>query len=179
MSDLPAKTPAQKPPLGFLAVIAVYKLLKAIASIAGAIFILRIRHSNLEDLAWRLLEKIGANSEKWLAVHVLDFIARLNPVKLLTVALIMLGYSIIYTLEGVGLFMEKTWAEWLTVIQTGLLMPWELYEIARKPTLAHFGLFIANLVVVLYLIWRLKRDAERKHRRTRKNGVGYGKDTLT
>ena len=162
MSELPEKPPRPKPPLGFLAVIAVYKLLKAIASIAGAIFILRIRHSNLEEVAWRLLEKIGANSEKWFAVHVLDFIARLNPVKLLTVALIMLGYSIIYTLEGVGLFMEKTWAEWLTVIQTGLLMPWELYEIARRPTLAHFGLFVANLIVVLYLIWRLKRDADRK-----------------
>lgn len=165
MSDLPVKTPPPKPPLGFMAVIAAYKLLKAIASILGAIFILRIRHSNLEEIAWRLLERIGANSEKWFAVHVLDFIAKLNAGKLLTVALIMLGYSIIYTLEGVGLFMEKTWAEWLTVIQTGLLMPWELYEIARKPTLAHFGLFVANLIVVLYLIWRLKRDADRKHHR--------------
>ena len=165
MSDLPAKTPAQKPPLGFLAVIAVYKLLKAIASIVGAIFILRIRHSDLELLAWQLLEKIGANSEKWLAVNVLKFISTLNAGKLLTLALIMLGYAIIYTLEGVGLFMEKTWAEWLTVIQTGLLMPWELYEIVKRPSLAHFGLFIANLTVVLYLIWRLKRDAERRHHR--------------
>ncbi|HEX5244225.1 MAG TPA: DUF2127 domain-containing protein [Tepidisphaeraceae bacterium] len=167
MSDLPAKTPPQpeKPPLGFLAVIAAYKLLKAIASIAGAIFILRIRNRDLEELAWRLLEKIGANSERWLATHVLLFISKLNPQKLLTVALIMFGYSVIYTLEGVGLFMEKTWAEWLTVIQTGLLMPWELYEIARRPSLAHFGIFVANLIVVLYLVWRLKRDADRKHRR--------------
>lgn len=165
MSDLPAKTPQQKPPLGFLTVIAVYKLIKAIASIGGAIFILRVRHRDLEEVAWRMLERIGAHSEKWLAVHVLDFIATLNPRKLLTVALIMLGYSIIYILEGVGLFMEKTWAEWLTIIQTGLLMPLELYEIARRPTLAHFGIFIANLIVVLYLIWRLKRDADRKHLR--------------
>src|SRR6185437_8511141 len=167
MSDLPANPSPQpkKPPLGFLAVIAVYKLLKAIASIAGAIFILRIRHSDLELLAWRLLEKIVANSEKWLAVNVLKFVSNLNAQKLETVALIMLGYSIIYILEGVGLLMEKTWAEWLTVIQTGLLMPWELYEIAKKPSLAHFGLFAANLIVVLYLIWRLKRDAERKHHR--------------
>ncbi len=148
-----------------MAVIAVYKLLKAIASIAGAIFLLRIRHSNLEELAWHLLERIGANSEKWFAVHVLTFISNLNAQKLLTVALIMLGYSIIYTLEGVGLFMEKTWAEWLTIIQTGLLMPWELYEIAKRPSLAHLGLFVANLIVVLYLIWRLKRDADRKHHR--------------
>lgn len=165
MSDLPAKPPSPKPPLGFLAVIAVYKLCKAIASIAGAIFILRIRHRDLEEVAWRMLERIGAHSEKWFAVHVLDFIATLNPKKLLTVALIMFGYSIIYTLEGVGLFMEKTWAEWLTVIQTAFLMPWELYEIAKRPSPAHFGIFTANLIVVLYLIWRLKRDAERKHHR--------------
>jgi len=165
MSDLPQITPRRKPPLGFMAVIAAYKLLKAVASIAGAIFILRVRNRDLEEVAWRMLERIGAHSEKWFAVHVLDFIATLNPKKLLTVALIMLGYSIIYTLEGVGLFMEKTWAEWLTIIQTGLLMPWELYEIAKRPSLAHFGIFTANLIVVLYLIWRLKRDAGRKHHR--------------
>ena len=165
MSDLPQITPRRKPPLGFMAVIAAYKLLKAVASIAGAIFILRVRNRDLEEVAWRMLERIGAHSEKWFAVHVLDFIATLNPKKLLTVALIMLGYSVIYTLEGVGLFMEKTWAEWLTIIQTGLLMPWELYEIAKRPSLAHFGIFTANLIVVLYLIWRLKRDAGRKHHR--------------
>jgi hypothetical protein len=36
--------------------------------------------------------------------------------------------------EGVGLWLRKRWAEWLTVIATSLLVPLELYELVRRAT---------------------------------------------
>ena len=38
------------------------------------------------------------------------------------------------TVEGVGLWLDQLSAEYLTVIATSLLIPLELYELARKPS---------------------------------------------
>jgi hypothetical protein len=36
--------------------------------------------------------------------------------------------------EGVGLWLRKRWAEWLTVIATSLLVPFEIYELIHRPS---------------------------------------------
>ena len=40
----------------------------------------------------------------------------------------------LFLVEGVGLWLLKRWAEWLTVIITSSLVPIEIYEIHRHPT---------------------------------------------
>ena len=47
--------------------------------------------------------------------------------------------------EGVGLMMEKTWAEYLTLTLTICGLPVELFEIFRKPSTAKFGVLAFNL----------------------------------
>ena len=54
-------------------------------------------------------------------------------------------------LEGIGLMMEKTWAEYLTVGLTVSFLPWELYEVFKRVTLVHSGLLVVNFMVFLYL----------------------------
>jgi uncharacterized membrane protein (DUF2068 family) len=53
--------------------------------------------------------------------------------------------------------MEKVWAEYLTVWVTVSFLPWEVYEIVRKPALMRVGLLVTNLLVVAYLAWQLRR----------------------
>jgi uncharacterized membrane protein (DUF2068 family) len=53
--------------------------------------------------------------------------------------------------EGVGLFYRRRWAEWLTVVATSLLIPLELYELVRSPSLLKAGGIAVNVAIVIYL----------------------------
>jgi uncharacterized membrane protein (DUF2068 family) len=60
--------------------------------------------------------------------------------------------------EGIGLWLEKRWAEFLTVIATSLLIPVEIYEIYEKFTWLRIVALGVNLFVVWYLSTRLKDE---------------------
>jgi uncharacterized membrane protein (DUF2068 family) len=65
-------------------------------------------------------------------------------------------YAALFATEGIGLLLQKRWAEYFTAIITASFMPIEIYEIARHPMLFKVVLLAINLVVVIYLVWRLK-----------------------
>jgi uncharacterized membrane protein (DUF2068 family) len=59
--------------------------------------------------------------------------------------------------EGMGLWLEVSWAAYLTVISTSLLFPFELYEVLQQVSAFRIGAFLLNLVIVVYLISQLKQ----------------------
>ena len=54
--------------------------------------------------------------------------------------------------EGIGLYLEKAWGEFLTLAITASFLPWELFEIYRHVTWIHLGLFAINILVFIYLL---------------------------
>lgn len=69
-------------------------------------------------------------------------------------ALGALAYAALETTEGVGLAMRRRWAEYLTVIATGVLIPFEVREVAARPTLFRLGALAVNVAIVVYLAYR-------------------------
>ena len=65
-----------------------------------------------------------------------------------------IAYALLEGTEGVGLAMRRRWAEYLTVIATGILIPYELYEVVHRATLFKVGALLLNLAVVGYLAYR-------------------------
>ena len=63
------------------------------------------------------------------------------------------AYALLEGTEGVGLAMRKRWAEYLTVLATGALIPFEVYEVEHKVTLFRVGALLLNLAVVGYLAY--------------------------
>ena len=64
-------------------------------------------------------------------------------------------------IEGTGLVLRKTWAEYFTLILTASFLPWEFFEIARHVTITKICLTILNILVVLYLAYVLKQRQSR------------------
>jgi uncharacterized membrane protein (DUF2068 family) len=64
-------------------------------------------------------------------------------------------------IEGIGLYLEKIWAEYLTLAVTASFLPWEIFEIVRRVTAIRVSLLAANLLVFFYLL-RLVADREKK-----------------
>ena len=79
--------------------------------------------------------------------------------KLLAVA--MFGDAILSAVEGLALQAGRWWAPWLVVSATGLLLPWEAWELARHPAWGRVAILVINIAVVVYLVLRVRW--ERRH----------------
>lgn len=90
-------------------------------------------------------------------VKVTSFSAR----QIQTFGVIALAYATLYMIEGIGLWHQSRWAEYLTIVATALLIPLEIYEITRRVTVPRVGALVINVIVVIYLIYRLRHEHER------------------
>jgi len=71
-----------------------------------------------------------------------------------TLAIAIIFYALVEGTEGVGLAMRRRWAEYLIVIATGFLIPYEIYEVVNRVTLFRAGGLALNVLIVVYLAWR-------------------------
>jgi uncharacterized membrane protein (DUF2068 family) len=76
-------------------------------------------------------------------------------------------YIAILLTEGIGLFMRKTWAEWVTVVASASLIPFELWHLffgVRHNTVAVLAATVLNVVIVIYLIHVLRKARRARER---------------
>ena len=69
-------------------------------------------------------------------------------------------YAVLFATEGTGLLLLKRWAEWMTIIITGSLIPVEIWECFRHPHWTKFLLLVFNAALVGYLIYEVRRAEE-------------------
>jgi uncharacterized membrane protein (DUF2068 family) len=67
------------------------------------------------------------------------------------------GYAVLFLTEGTGLLFRKRWAEWLTIVATSSLMPFEVYELIKQFTAVRLLALLVNAAVVLYLIYLVRQ----------------------
>lgn len=60
-------------------------------------------------------------------------------------------YSLLFAVEGVGLLAKKRWAEWLTVVATASLVPFEVWEVVHRPGYIKGLVIVVNVAVVYFL----------------------------
>ncbi len=137
--------------------IIVERIIKALVLIALAIGLLVAGRSGLltqwADYAQDQLNlNAGQNVILQLLLKLLVLVGNFGHITALAVVAIL--YALLEGTEGIGLAMRRRWAEYLTVIATGILIPYEAYEVVRHPTLFKVGALLLNLAVVGYLTYR-------------------------
>jgi len=141
----------------FIKVIIVERIVKAIVLIALAIgLIFAGRSGLLTEWAEFAQEQLNLSSGHGLIVRLLlqllAYIGNFAHINVLAVGAI--AYAILEGTEGVGLAMQRRWAEYLTVIATGILIPYEAYEVIHRVTMFKVGALLLNIAVVGYLTYR-------------------------
>jgi uncharacterized membrane protein (DUF2068 family) len=92
-------------------------------------------------------------------VHRLVLRARkITPSEEQVFGVVALAYAVLEGAEAYGLWRRRRWGEWLTVIATSLLIVPEAWELAKSVTVLKVGGLILNLLIVAYLIRRLRRE---------------------
>jgi uncharacterized membrane protein (DUF2068 family) len=137
-----------------LALIALFRLSKALLLILAGFGVL--------DL---LRPEVAARFIEWMQAYPFAMAyhperALNSPKRLELLAAAAFAYAALFATEGVGLWLQKRWAEYLTVIATTSFIPFEIWEIVKKTTAVRVALVLSNLAIVIYLIAVLTR----KHR---------------
>jgi uncharacterized membrane protein (DUF2068 family) len=144
-----------------LAVIAVFKVVKGLLLLLLGLGLLKLMHAEIATLFSLLIEALHLNADSRF-IHILVLkVDALQPNSVLLAGLISLGYAGILLIEGVGLWLEFTWAAYLTVVSTGLLLPFEIYEVIEQVSMLRISVLLLNLVIVFYLIRQLKQHTLR------------------
>ncbi len=140
-----------------LRVIAAYKLLKAIGLVivASAAFGF-VGHDHLEEFSDWLINLPLRHGHGFL-VRLIDRLFAFGPRKFEAIGIAACIYASVFLVEGWGLWREKRWAEYLTVIVTASLIPIEVWEIYEHVTWVKVAAFAANIAIVAYLVYLLKR----------------------
>jgi uncharacterized membrane protein (DUF2068 family) len=140
-----------------LLLIGLFKLGKCILFLCLGFGAVHLLHKDIGDEVMRLATALKFDPESRLVALVLDKVDLIDAHRLRQISVATFGYSAVALTEGIGLLMEMVWAEYLTLFLTISFLPWELYELVRRPDWFRLSLLLINLAVLGYLVWLLRK----------------------
>src|SRR5258707_4392984 len=72
-------------------------------------------------------------------------------------------YTAVFLTEGIGVYMQQRWAEFLMIFATAALIPIQIRHLWHRPGLAGRLFLLANCFIVWFLYRVLKRDKSQAH----------------
>lgn len=142
-----------------IGMVAAYELLKGIGAVLVAV-VLAIWHTRIEHVAGTSIAAVRRTWGQWLAPQ-LDTLAGwaqgIDGHWRGLVALV-LGYAALRFLEAYGLYRDRAWAYWLSLLGYGIFLPVEFYDVVAKPfNWLHLFVLLLN-VLVFWLVFRSMRQ---------------------
>jgi len=140
-----------------LRLIAIERSLRGVLLLAAGTYLLFHLSTDFGHLAERVIRSSDVDPRQHLLHRIVTRLHHLHTHELRIAGIAAIGYGVLELVEGVGLWLDQLWAEYLTVIATSLLIPFELYELAIHPSLWKVGGILVNVLIVLYLASALRR----------------------
>jgi uncharacterized membrane protein (DUF2068 family) len=136
--------------------IALFKLLKAATLVAIGLGALSMRHDHSWVGTW--VHAIAVDPHGKYVNELIARISSLDARQLRDIGAGSLVYACVFLVEGIGLMLRRAWAEVMTVIVTTSFIPLEIYELIEHRSWVKVLVIAFNVLVVLYLLRRLKRE---------------------
>ena len=147
------RPPASRPNparIGLRAIAIIEALKAALALVLGG-GLLAFVHRDVEASAEHLIYHLHLNPASRYPRLLLRVARGMTPASLRLLALAALVYAVLRSVEAVGLWRARRWAEWLGA-STGLVyVPFEIVAIARAPGFESIGALAINLAIVIFL----------------------------
>lgn len=83
----------------------------------------------------------------------LDRLADLRRGELWGVVVASTAYAVLESVESIGLWRGRRWAEYLTVVATAGLLPLEVHELLARPSALKATALVVNLAILVWLVW--------------------------
>jgi uncharacterized membrane protein (DUF2068 family) len=151
----------------WLELIALYKLLQAALLVSVAVGALKLLHKDVADMLFNLAMTLRMNTEGRVVSFLLEKAQLVDDHLLRRISLFLFIYAALGLIEGIGLMLEKVWAEYFTAFLTASFLPLEIFELSHRVTPVRIGLLVLNLAVLAYLVSHLVRRRVEFRQQTR------------
>jgi uncharacterized membrane protein (DUF2068 family) len=140
--------------------IAAERTVRALLLLAVGVVLVTHPHTDWAAEISSLARRLGLDPSGNGIRRIIDRIRRVSHHEDLVFGTVALAYGVLEGAEAYGLWRRRGWGEWLTVLATSLLLIPELWEIVKSASFLKVAGLLVNLLVVGYLLWRLRRRGE-------------------
>lgn len=134
-----------------LHLVAIFEGLKGLLVLLVGFELLTFIHRDIHLAAMGLVTHFHLNPASHYPRIFLDLSEHVTDTKLWALAIAALVYCLVRMVEAVGLWLNKSWAEWFAVLTGGIYIPVELFEVVHGVTWPKITVLAVNAIVVLYL----------------------------
>ena len=138
--------------------ISIMKFVKAAVLIAIGIKLLTLFNRDVQEWATDFVTRHGIDTANRFVETTLDKLTGIGNRQIVAFSTIAFSYSALLLTEGIGLWLQKRSAEYLTAFATALFIPVELYELYERFTWVRIAILVLNIFVVWYLVTRLRDE---------------------
>ena len=139
-----------------LVLIALFKLVKALALVGIGIGALKYLHKDLAARVLHWVNVLRVDPDNRFIHPLLAKAFSVTPKQLKELSAGTFFYASLLGIEGIGLLLRKHWAEYFTIITTGALLPLEVYELVKHMTVVKIIVLVINAAIVWYLVVRVR-----------------------
>lgn len=144
----------------YLKVIALFKITKGVLLLilGVSLLFLNARTGWMDALSNWIADEILLKHSKPVAYLLHKLQAVLAGGTLRATGFLALFYTAVLLTEGIGVYMQQRWAEFLMIFATAALIPLEIRHLWHRPGLVPALILLANCFIVWFLYRILKRD---------------------
>ena len=144
----------------YLRLIAIFKIAKGVLLLVlgVSLLFLNARTGWMDGLSNWIADEILLKHSKPTAFLLHKLQVAIVGGTLRATAFLALFYAVILLTEGIGVYMQQRWAEFLMIFATATLIPLEIRHLWHHPDLIGVLILLANCFIVWFLYRVLKRD---------------------
>lgn len=135
----------------FLKFIIAEKLFLGLVFASISFGVISLINKDMEVYTNQLVVLFNLDIEKDYIQELVDWLTKIKDGTIIGISAGMFILATLNFTEAYGLHKRRRWAEWLTVIATGLFIPLEIYEVILDQTPVRIGALVINSAIVYYL----------------------------
>ena len=141
--------------------VAAFEAGKGLLVLLAGCGLLTLLHRDVQHIAEDLVRFMHLNPASHYPRIFIDAASHTTSGRLLTLAWLAFAYAVVRLVEGYGLWHGRRWAEWFAAVSGGIYVPLEVFELWSHPSWLKAFTLSANLAVVAYMAWSLRRSSAR------------------
>jgi uncharacterized membrane protein (DUF2068 family) len=149
----------------FLRFIISYKTVMGFTELVIAVSFFNLFGRNIEEALTGFVQSLHFDTDNRFIGYVIKQAATIGNDTLIGITIILFIFGVMNLVEAWGLHKRQLWGEWLTVVATSLLIPFEIYEVYLGVTAFKVFILVMNIIIVYYLAKHKELFKKKEHRR--------------
>lgn len=142
--------------------VATIEFTKGVVVFLAGLGVFTMRHKDIWGLTESFLEFFKVNPNHHYVGVFIGLVSRVSDVRLWKIVVVASVYVILRFVEAYGLWYVRPWAEWLALASGAIYIPFEAFDLMRRPGWFRLLVIAVNLLIVLYMLL-LRLEAAKKH----------------